>query len=369
LLGAVMTFRDASARHWEEKQLRQTQKLEAAARLAAGAANEYTSLVAGIRSQAERLLRQFAESSAPRAALEEIQTAAAAAESVTRRLAVFGSRQEVQPEAFSLNGVLRRMARLIESAAGSRIQVAMLPTPGSGQVLADAAQIESAILSLVHHACAAMPEGGQLLVETNRVELPRAGRAMEYVLLAIGYSTADPEIDRLFEAESVLDSGAGLALAAVHSAVVEAGGHISARLDGNGGSRIEMLLPRWSEEELLPRAGADSTEPSAVLLVDEREHVRADLHNFFEASGYNLLEASDAAEAIALGELHEGRLDLVVANLGDAQAIGRALSGSRPSLQVLSVVDRQESGAGEIQRPFTRQALLEKAAGLMGAPV
>ena len=152
LLGAVMTFRDASARHWEERQLRQAQRLEAAGRLAASAANEYTTAIATIRKQTENLLLRFSEYSPARSALEEIHQSAAAADRITRRLALFGTRQVGQPEVLSVNSLLRRMSRLIESAAGDRIQMALRLSPGAGRIRADMAQMESAVMNLITHA-------------------------------------------------------------------------------------------------------------------------------------------------------------------------------------------------------------------------
>ncbi len=60
-LGTVLTLRDVSARVWEEKQLRQAQKVAAAGRMAARVSGEYSTLLANIRNQSESLLRQFGE--------------------------------------------------------------------------------------------------------------------------------------------------------------------------------------------------------------------------------------------------------------------------------------------------------------------
>src|SRR5580704_45268 len=105
-LGTVLTFRDVSARLWEEKQLRQGQKVDAAGRMAARVSSEYTSLLANIRTQSEQLLRQFGEYSPARNSIEEIQESAAAAEGLTRRLTRFGTRQATdQPEFLSINAM------------------------------------------------------------------------------------------------------------------------------------------------------------------------------------------------------------------------------------------------------------------------
>jgi two-component system cell cycle sensor histidine kinase/response regulator CckA len=364
VLGTVLTFRDVSARLWEEKQLRQAQKVDAAGRMAARVSSEYTVLLANIRTQSEALLRQFGEYSPARQAIEEIQESAAAAEALTRRLTRFGTRQATEhPEFISLNGMLRRMSKLIESVAGPRIEVAIRPFPSAGKVRADPAQLEQAIMNLVLHACALMPEGGQLLIETGNTDLPRLDSVASYVTLNIAHTGQEPDLEKLFEPESFAEDG--LALAMVHGIVAEHAGYISAQATDRG-YRFEVLLPR-AAEALLPEANTERADVPSVLLVDYRERVRAQLHNFFEAAGYNLLEAVDDQEALALGEVHEGSLNLLVADATDADRIGAALKRSHPNLQTLRIVDQLETASNEIRRPFTQAALLEKAAQLLEA--
>jgi two-component system cell cycle sensor histidine kinase/response regulator CckA len=361
-LGTVLTFRDVSARLWEEKQLRQAQKVDAAGRMAARVSSEYSGLLANIRTQSETLLRQFGEYSPARQSIEEIQESAAAAEALTRRLTRFGTRQAAeQPEFLSINGMLRRMSKLIESVAGARIEVAIRLSPAAGKVRVDPAQLEQAIMNLVLHACALMSEGGQLVIETGNTDLPRFDTLASYVTLNIAYTGQEPDLEKLFEPASIAEDG--LALAMVHGIVTEHAGYISAQVTASG-SRFEVLLPRTTEA-LLPEANVEARGVPSVLLVDYRERVRAQLHNFFEAEGYNLLEAVDDQEALALGEVHDGSLDLLVAEAVDAERIGAALRKNHPRLEVLRIVDQLETASNEIRRPFTQAALLEKAAQLL----
>ena len=362
-LGTVLTFRDVSARLWEEKQLRQAQKVDAAGRMAARVSDEYSSLLAIIRNQSELLLRQFGEYSPARQAIEDIQESASAAEALTRRLTRFGTRQATeQPELLGINGVLRRMSKLIESMAGTGIELAIHTSPLAGKVRADAAQLEHAIMSLVLHACAMMPEGGQLRIETGKTDLPRFDSVASYATLNISHTGQEPDLEKLFEPASIAEDG--LALAMVHGIVAEHGGYISAQPSALG-YRFEMLLPLASEA-LPADASLEPRDVASVLLVDYRERVRAQLHNFFEAEGYNLLEAADDQEALALGEVHEGSLDLLVADAADADRIGAALRKNHTELQVLRIVDLPEAAPNEILRPFTQAALLEKASQLLG---
>ena len=363
-LGTVLTFRDVSARLWEEKQLRQAQKVDAAGRMAARVSDEYTTLLANIRNQSEQLLRQFGEYSPARLAIEEIQESAAAAEALNRRLTRFGTRQaSEQPEVLSLNAMLRRMSKLIESVAGPRIEVGIRPSPVTGKIRVDAAQMEQAIMNLVLHACALMPEGGQLRIETGNAELPRLDSMASYVTLNIAHTGEEPDLEKLFEPSSIAEHG--LALAMVHGIITEHAGYISAQATSRG-CRFELLLPR-ATETLAAGAGGEPRGVPTVLLVDYRERVRVQLHNFFEAEGYNLLEAVDDQEALALGEVHEGSLDLLVAEGAEAERIGAALLKNHPGLQVLQIVDQLEPSGNQIRRPFTQTALLEKASQLLAA--
>ncbi len=368
-LGTVLTFRDVSARVWEEKQLRQAQKVDAAGRLAARVSNEYSSLLAIIRNQAEHLLVHLGEYSPTRQAIEVIQESAAAAEALTRRLTRFGTRQAAeQPEVVSINGMLRRMSKLIESVAGPRIDLAIRPSPLAGKVRVDAAQLEQAIMNIVLHACAQMAEGGQLLIETGNSDLPRLDSVASYTSLTVSHTGQEPDVEKSFEPASIAEDG--LALAMVHGIVTEHGGYISAQ-ETSRGCRFEMLLPRAAEAQL-PDAGREAGAVPTVLLVDYRERVRSQLHNYFEAAGYNMLEAVDEQEALALGEVHDGSVDLLVAERIDADRIGGALLKAHPSLRILRIVDpaeeqrtQQEASLHEISRPFTQAALLEKASQLL----
>jgi hypothetical protein len=223
--------------------------------------------------------------------------------------------------------------------------------------------METAILNLVTHACEVMPQGGQLQIDTARVDLPHGVHAEPYVLLAITYSASELELERLFDPASA--GGSGLALAQVHWLAAECGGSVSARANPNGGSRIELLIPRLPDQALLAASEPAAFQPASILLVEPRESVRLELHNFFETAGHNLIEASDAEEAIVLGEMHEGALDVLIADGAQAGELLMHLRGFHPSLQALKVVQEAPREPCEIRSPFTQQELLAKVSGML----
>jgi two-component system cell cycle sensor histidine kinase/response regulator CckA len=362
LLGVVLTLRDVSARRWEERQLRQAHRVEAAGRLAARISAEYATLLQIIRSRTGVLSRQLGDYSPAQTALAEIREAALAAEQVTEQLADLGARQVAQPELVSLNAILRRMSKTIEMAAAGRVITAIQPEPEAGRIKADPAHIEQVIMNLLLHACAMIPDGGRLLIQTSRTEAPRHGSTASFAAFRMTYAAVEPDLDRLFDPAGSGQSG--LALSVAHSIVAEHGGYLTARAVSEG-TRIELLLPRVNEESLALDPAPGAGQARTILLVDGRDRVRAHLHKFFESAGYNLLEASDREEASALGQVHEGPLDLLIADAADCDPILTELHTRHPGLECLTIVDLPESSVQEIRRPFTQNQLLERTAALL----
>lgn len=367
-LGVVLALRDVSARRWEERQVRQAQRLESVGRLAARVSTEYASLIQTIRSRTGQLAQHLGGYSPAQSALQEIREAALAAEQVTEDLAGLGTRQAAQLEILSLNAALRRMARMIETIAGQRVAIAMQLAPDAGRIKADPAQIERAIINLVRHACSILPDRGRLLIQTSRTEAPQQGAPASFAAVTFDYAAQERDLELLFDpAANGKEDGNSTdawALSLTHSIATEHAGYLTARVVP-GGTRIELLLPRYAEELFLSERSPAPERTFTLLLVDGRDHVRAQLHKFFETAGYNLLEAADREEASALGQLYEGALDLLIADASDAGPLLESLRERHPGLEALAVVDLPESSPWEIRRPFNQQSLLERVAEVL----
>ena len=89
------------------------------------------------------------------------------------------------------------------------------------------------------------------------------------------------------------------------------------------------------------RFGVAGGAPS-VRLVDYRERVRCQLHNYFATHGHNLLEAAGASEAAALFGAREGGLDLLIAEVPQTTAICEGLRQAHPALEVPRIMDGPE---------------------------
>jgi hypothetical protein len=305
VIGGVLTLRDVTARRREEQRLRQIEKADTAARLAAGVADDFANLVAVIRKHSDQLLRQFADYTPVHTAIEEIQQAASAAEKITRRLTDLGARPPGHLEVLSLNGVLRRMAKFIQTIAGGNIALSIRPGDHVGKIFANLAHTEELITKLVLHAVKSLAGGGQLSIETWA-----AGGHISLAVTPSGVLTDFESVD--------------LSLM---------------RYLAPDGSRLEAFFLQWTEPE------AAAAARCTLLLIEPRERIRARLHNVFEASGFNLLEADDDTQADTLLDLHE--VDLVIGG-----------SAERDAVQVLRLTP-----------PYTEQQVLEQVRALLDPPL
>jgi len=121
----------------------------------------------------------------------------------------------------------------------------------------------------------------------------------------------------------------------------------------------------------------DSHGHPVVLVVDDEPPIRAIERRLLEQVGYRVIEASGAAEALAV--LHDGKpIDLLVADLDMPEVSGdemvRRIRSLRPDLKVLYVtghIDRLMDsrplwdGESFLDKPFSMNGLVEAVALLI----
>jgi PAS domain-containing protein len=303
VIGAVITLYDATSRRREERRLNQLENLALSRRLAASLAGNLTGLNSVIRSRSEQLMRQFGDYIPMREAFEEILLAAVEADKLTQRLAELGTFPNCRYQVLSLNGILRRMSKFIQYIVGDHVTVTIQLGPRIGRIYADSNQTVKLITELVFHAQRALPRGGHISIAT--------AADGDHVSLSVTPTGSLTDLD-------CMDPSLMCYLAP-------------------GGNRLEAFFSLWPVS--VPTAGSSPT----LLLIEPRENIRARLHAFFEANGFNLLEAADDEEANLLLDFHN-----VALVLG-----GSAESDTIPVLHLTA--------------PYTEQQILERVRMLLAS--
>jgi PAS domain S-box-containing protein len=255
---AVLTgfIRDITERRALEEQLRQSQKLEAIGRLAAGVAHDFNNILMSVMGAADLLLMQLKADDAARDEAVEIKRAVERGAGLTRQLLAFSRRQSTRPRLFALGDVVGGMETMVRRLMGPEVELAFVTAPDPVHVVADSGQIEQVVLNLVVNARDAMPEGGRITVRVDQIELDEGaaaalvdGTAGRYARLSVvdtGMGIDEQTRAKLFEpffTTKPQGKGTGLGLSIVYGIVTQNGGYITVTSEPGRGATFVIHLP------------------------------------------------------------------------------------------------------------------------------
>lgn len=276
VVGAVVTFRDATSRQAEENEIRHQYKMQAVGRLAAGIAHDFNNLLMSILGYTEDLLsRSLAFNDSDVLALNEIRKAGDQAASLTRQLLKFSRKEPVLKRNINLNEVIRETEELVRRLGGPALRWQFLLDPDLADVRADQNQLRQVVMNLAQNARDAMPGGGKIIIETNNVDAPQGASAAIIWKAFVALSVTDtgagmsPELaDQLFEpffTTKAPGSGTGLGLSILHSIVTDLGGTIHVDSEPGRGTTFTVYLP------VAEPSGGDSSSDAGQSLEPHME--------------------------------------------------------------------------------------------------
>jgi signal transduction histidine kinase len=226
-----------------------------AGRLANGVARDFNRLLTGIVRYSQEMLDEMADGDSSRRRVKAIHRAAYSAAVLTDQLLGLCRKGPAEARALNLNSLVSRLMPMLRRVAGPSIKVETSLAPDLGEIRMDNSQMEQVLLNLVLNARDAMPRGGGVSIQTSNVELPGS---YAFVRLAVEDNGAgmDSEVaEHLFEpffTSKKREVGKGLGLAVVHAVVTAADGLINVDSTPGAGSLLEIFLPRWKEENMIP---------------------------------------------------------------------------------------------------------------------
>jgi signal transduction histidine kinase/ActR/RegA family two-component response regulator len=383
-----------------ERQLVQSQKLEAVGRLAGGISHDFNNLLTVILGYSDIMLRQLSQDHPLRRNLDEIIKASERAAALTRQLLAFSRKQVMQPKVFDLNTVVTDLEKMLRRMIGEDIELRVSLLPNSGNIKADPVQLEQVLMNLVVNARDAMPKGGKLTIETGNVYLDQAyakdHMSVEpgnYVMLAISDTGCGMDREtrqRIFEpffTTKAQGKGTGLGLSTVYGIVKQSGGNIWVYSEEGRGTTFKIYFPQVAEQAEEYRRTTAQIEPprgsETILLVEDADWVRKLARQVLENAGYRVLEAdcADAAIRVIQTSTNGTKIDLVLTDVimpgMSGNEMSKQLLEKRPGLPVLymsgytddAIVQHGvlEPGINFIQKPFSPNALALKVRQVLDA--
>jgi two-component system cell cycle sensor histidine kinase/response regulator CckA len=329
-----------------QEQLQQAMKMEAVGRLAGGVAHDFNNLLTSIKGNLELASMDLVPSSPLAEGLGQASRSAESAAVLTRQLLAFARRQVIEPRLVDLGKLVENLSRMLARLIGEDIRLTIKTHEPLWPVRVDPAQVEQVLVNLAVNARDAMPNGGTLAIEADNVSLPATptaerpdGKGGDFVRLALrdtGQGMSDEVKKRLFEpffTTKEQGRGTGLGLATTYGAVSQAGGFIDVASELGRGASFTLHFPRVASEGGLPDAAAGVGAPEllrggseTVLLVEDEDAVRRVAMQLLGRLGYEVLQAADGDEALALARARKERIDLLLTDVVMPGMNGRQLA-------------------------------------------
>ena len=251
--------RISAALEESQRQLRESQQLEAIGRLAGGVAHDFNNLVASILSYSDLILKSLPPGDQHRDDVEEIKRAGRHAAELTRQLVAFSRQQVLQKAIVNLNELVHDDLGLLQRLVGPSITIDLNLEPNLWHTKADRMQMEQVLMNLANNARDAMPEGGTLTITTNNVVVEAESSGIQplmpgqYAQLEIrdtGTGIPRDIRSRIFDpffTTKALGHGIGLGLSTVYGIIRQSDGTIDVESEMGRGTAFTIHLPRTTE--------------------------------------------------------------------------------------------------------------------------
>lgn len=382
---------DVTEKKLLEEQLRQAQKMESIGQLAGGVAHDFNNLLLVILNSAQFLDESLPAGDHRRHDVVLISEAAERGASLVRHLLAFSRKQIVDPKDLNVNDVIDEMETLLRRTVGERIEFLVKKDEELSLTRIDRNQLGQVLMNLVVNASNAMPQGGTLSIETRNVVLTDDIDISldpvpdgEYVCLSIsdtGHGIDKEHLPKVFEPFFSTKSKAeatGLGLSTVYGIVSQAGGRVSVYSELRIGTTFKVYLPAVDgvalQERRIAHERRGTQRDEVVLVAEDDPVVSTAIAKMLQREGFTVLHASTGPDALKICRTHEGRIDVVLADVVMPGMSGRELGihvqTARPDLAIVYMSGYSEDMIGRhgilqadenyLQKPFTSGDLVSK---------
>ncbi len=359
VIGAAKIARDITATLDLERQLRQSQKMDAIGQLTGGVAHDFNNLLGIVIGSLDLLKDKVAEDTEAHSSWKMAMGAAVRGADLTRRLLAFSSVEQLTATRIQLNASIRNIMELAGQLLGPEIKVSLNLAELIPSVMVDAGGLEAAILNLAINARDAMPHGGNLSVSTYvrtmdaavSKQMHSALKAGSHVCISVsdsGSGMSQEVLDRAFEpffTTKPRGRGTGLGLSMAYGFARQSQGAIRIWSQPAQGTTVMIYLPfaeqasRQEPAVEVERACGVDRHGGTILLVDDEAGLLEIATRYLQHLGYTTMTANDGPEALRLLE-STATVDVLVTDVimgggMDGLELAQQVRARRPEIRII----------------------------------
>ncbi len=361
-----------------ERQLLQSQKMEALGTLAGGIAHDFNNILAGMVGYTQIAATDLPEKSPVRGYLTRVLQAGERAGDLVKQILTFSRKGEIEPTPIQIKPIIKEVLKLVRATLPVTIEM-------DGQIRsdtfakADPVQIHQVMMNLCANAGYAMrAKGGKLTVvlEDTSLDETFAAKFTElkpgpYLKLSVtdtGQGIAPEHIERIFDpffTTKPKGEGTGMGLSVVHGIVTGLGGGIVVESEPGQGARFDIYLPALPDMKPQSREKAPpATGTERILFVDDEKFQTDMLKHMLGLLGYKVQTSNLPSEALTLFEKDPAAFDLMITDMVMPEMTGDLLAEKilaiRPDLPIIMCTGYSEDISEEDVKAIGIKAYTQK---------
>ncbi|MDJ0799849.1 MAG: PAS domain S-box protein [Calothrix sp. MO_167.B12] len=370
-----------------EKQFYRAQRLESLGTLASGIAHDLNNVFAPVLMIAQLLPLKLPNiDHRTQELLNTLENSAKRGADLVKQILTFARGTEGKRILLQVGHLLKEVGKIAQQTFPKSIEIyTNVLTQNLWMVSADPTQLHQVFMNLVVNARDAMPNGGTLNISAENRYIDQTyarmhldARVGNYIVVTIsdtGVGIYPEIIERVFDpffTTKEIGKGTGLGLSTVLGIVKNHGGFVQVMSQVGKGTQFQVYLPavvnNITEEATETQFPGGNGE--LILLVDDEAVVQQSTKASLEQHNYQVLQASDGIEAIALYAQHYHKIsvvlmDLMMPNMDGLTAI-RTLKAMNTQVKIiatsgLATKGKQVLAAGAktfLLKPYTMEDLL-----------
>ena len=337
-----MMIMDISQRKGLEKQLIQSQKMEAIGTLAGGIAHDFNNILSPISGYTEMLLMDMEDKDPSARSLNIILDCVNHAKNLVNQILTISRQKEHAFKVLDADETLKESLILVKSYLPATIELNCRIEADGGRIHADPIQFHQVVMNLVTNAYHSMKDqpNGRLEIVLKIINMPKPflrgvdDGNREYLCLSVkdtGCGIKRNIIDKIFDPYfSTKGEGSGIGLSVVNGIIESHDGLITVDSRENRGSQFDVYLPLCPddvavetapEEEIILQNGTER-----ILLVDDDKKVAVMETHMLEKLGYTVTCFTNSLNAINVFKSNPHLFDLILTDVTMPELTGVQLA-------------------------------------------
>ncbi len=378
IVGILSTAENITRELDLEKQLLQSQKMEAIGTLAGGIAHDFNNILTSIINSTELAIGDIDPATQTAKDLERVLKAARRGGRVVKQILAFSKPSQEGFRPTNLTTVVTEVVGLMEISLPGNIEMRSHISPNVGCILADPTQIYQAVMNLCTNAFQALREaGGILQIRLEEKTLPveeakllnlESGDYIQVTVADNGPGIAPTIIDKIFDPFfSTKDKaeGTGLGLAVVHGIVKAHQGGLRVESEEGRGTTFRLYFPKTAltAEQPEQRKSFFGSRVGTILFVEDDEDQLHTTPRILENVGYSVTAAGFPQIALDLVAADPERFELLITDY-DMPAINgieliRRVHAMNPRIPSILISGREEAIKAAHAIPSIRRVFIK----------